>query len=65
MNHYSLDPKFIPMPLAMKILDAKAAVVMELEKLQKIPAWKLTKVRNKKEVIDEARNKDRKGHSNH
>ena len=58
MNHYSLVPKFIPMPQAMKIPDAKAAV----EKLDKIPAWQLTKVRNKKEVIDEARNKGRKVH---
>ena len=34
----------------------------ELEKLEKIPAWQLTKIRNKKEVIDEARNKGRKVH---
>ena len=27
----------------------------EWEKLEKIPAWNLTKVRGKKEVIDEAR----------
>ena len=33
-----------------------------MEKLKKIPAWQLTKVRNKKEVIDEARNKRRKVH---
>ena len=31
-------------------------------KLEKIPAWQLTKVRNKKEVIEEARNKGRKVH---
>ena len=31
------------------------------EKLE-IPAWQLTKVRNKKEVIDGARNKGRKVH---
>ena len=31
-------------------------------KIEKIPAWQLTKVRNKKEVIDEARNKGRKVH---
>ena len=31
-------------------------------KLEKIPAWQLTKVRNKKDVIDEARNKGRKVH---
>ena len=50
------------MPQAMKILDAKAAVVKEWDKIEKIAAWQLTKVRNKKEVIDEARNKGRKVH---
>ena len=30
------------------------------EKLRKIPAWQLTKVRNQKEVIDEAEKKGRK-----
>ena len=39
----------------MKIPAAKAAVDKEWEKLEKIPAWDLTKVRSKKEVIDEAR----------
>ena len=34
----------------------------EREKLEKILAWQLTKVRNKKEVIEEARNKGRKIH---
>ena len=34
----------------------------ELEKLEKISAWQLLKVRNKKEVIDEAKNKGRKVH---
>ena len=33
-----------------------------LARLEKIPAWQLTKVRNKKEVIEEARNKGRKVH---
>ena len=32
------------------------------KKLEKILAWQLTKVRNKKEVIEEARNKGRKVH---
>ena len=41
----------------MKIPDAKAAVVKEREKLKKIPAWQLTKVRNKRQVINDARNK--------
>ena len=34
---------------------ANAAVDKECEKLEKIPAWNLTKVRSKSEVIDEAR----------
>ena len=34
----------------------------EWEKLEKIPAWHLTKVRNQKEVIEEARTKGRKVH---
>ena len=50
------------MPQAVKIPDAKAAVVKECEKLEKIPAWLLTRVRNKKEMIEEARNKSRKVH---
>ena len=62
MTHYSLVHKFIPMPQALKIPDAKAAMEKQWEKLEKIPAWQLTKVRNKKEVIDEARNKGRKVH---
>ena len=33
-----------------------------LGKLEKIPAWQLTKVRNKREVIEETRNKDLKVH---
>ena len=43
------------MPQAMKIPAAKAAVDKEWEKLEKISAWNLTKVKSKKEVIDEAR----------
>ena len=55
LQHYNLFHKFIPMPQAMKIPAAKAAVDKEWEKLKKISAWNLTKVRSKKEVIDEAR----------
>ena len=54
--------KFIPMPQAMKILAAKAAVDKECEKLEKISAWNLTKVRSKKDVIDEARTSGAKVH---
>ena len=51
------------MPRAMKIPEAKKKTVdKELEKLKKIQAWNLAKVRNKSEVIDEARNKDVKKH---
>ena len=55
LQHYNLVHKFIPMPQAMKIPAAKAAVDKEWEKLEKISAWSLTKVRSKKQVIDEAR----------
>ena len=55
LQHYNLVHKFVPMPQAMKIPAAKAAVDKEWEKLEKISAWNLTKVRSKKEVIDEAR----------
>ena len=55
LQHYNLVHKFIPMPQAMKIPAAKAAVDKDWEKLEKFSAWNLTKVRRKKEVIDEAR----------
>ena len=54
--------KFIPMLQAMKIPAATSAVDKEWEKLEKIPAWNLTKVRSKSEVIDEARTKGVKVH---
>ena len=62
LQHHNLVPKNIPMPQAMKIPAAKAAVDKEWEKLEKIPAWNLTKVRSKKEVIDEARTKGAKNY---
>ena len=55
LQHYNLVHKFIPMPQAMKIPAAKAAVDKEWEQVEKISAWNLTKVRSKKEVIDEAK----------
>ena len=60
LQHYNLVHKFILMPQTMKIPAAKAAVDKEWEKLEKIPAWDLTKVRSKSEVIDAARTKARK-----
>ena len=62
LQHYNLVHKFIPMPQAMKIPAAKAAVDKEWEILEKISAWNLTKVRSKKEVIDEARTTGAKVH---
>ena len=62
LQHCNLVHKFIPMPQAMKIPAAKAAVDKEWEKLEKISAWNLTKVRSKKEVIDEARTNGAKVH---
>ena len=50
--------QIVPLPKAMKLPNAKATVVKDLENLR-VPAWQLTKIRNKKEVIDEAKN-DRK-----
>ena len=63
--HYSMKilvHNFIPLPQAMKIPAAKAAVDKECEKLEKISAWNLTKVKSKKEVIDEARTRGAKAH---
>ena len=42
LQHYNLVHKFIPLPQAMKIPAAKAAVEKEWEKLEKILAWNLT-----------------------
>ena len=60
--HNNMAHKFIPMPQAMKIPAAKAAVDNECEKLKKIPAWDKKKVRSRKEVIDVARTKGIKVH---
>ena len=46
----------------MRIPAAKAAVDKEWGKLKKCSAWNLTKVRSKKEVVDEARTKGAKVH---
>ena len=65
LQRYKLVHKFIPMPQAMKIPAAKAPVDKEWEKLEKISAWNLTKVRSKKEVIDDARTSGAKVHLPH
>ena len=61
-QHYNMMHKFIPLPQTLKIPAAKPSVDKEWEKLEKISAWNLTKVRSKKEVIDEARTKGAKVH---
>ena len=43
LQHYNLVHNFVPMPQAMIILAAKAAVDKEWEKLEKISPWNLTK----------------------
>ena len=53
MSDDNLVQKIIPKPQAMKILDAKAAVDKEWEKLEKMP-WKLTNVKSKRKVVLEA-----------
>ena len=47
LQHCNLVNKFIPMPQAVKIHAAKAAVDKKCGKLEKISAWNLTKVRSK------------------
>ena len=37
MTHYTLVHKFVPLPQAMKFLDAKATVDKDWEKLETIP----------------------------
>ena len=51
MTHYDVMHKFVPMPQAMNIQDATAAVDKEWKKLETIPAWQLDKVKSKKEVL--------------
>ena len=62
VTHYSLVHKFIPMPQAFKIQMQRRQWRKNGQKLKKLLAWQLTKVRNKKEVIDVARNKGSKVH---
>ena len=48
LNHYTLVHKFFPMPKAVKIPDAKAALDKECEKLETIPdSWRKSKSKKK------------------
>ena len=62
MTHYNLVHEFLPMPQAMKISDAKAAVDEEWKKLETISARQLEKVKSKKEAILEAQRHKKKVH---
>ena len=57
--HYNITIWFTNLFLCLKqwFPQQKSAVDKEWEKLEKIPAWDLTKVRSKSEVIDDARTK--------
>ena len=48
LGHYTLAYEFIPLRQAMKMLDAKAAVDKEWEKLEKLLAWQMTKNQEQK-----------------
>ena len=62
MTYYNLVHKFILMPLAMKILDAKAAVDQEWKKLETISAWQLEKVKSKKGLFSKHKETKKKVH---
>ena len=47
---------------AMKIPDANAAVDKEWKKLEKLPAWPMTKVKSEKKVIKKGQKEGRRVH---
>ena len=59
INHYNLAHQFIPMPQAMKIPDAKAAVDKEWQKLETIPAWQWEKLKSRGDAIMEAQKREK------
>ena len=62
MSHYNLAHKFTPMPQAMKIPDAKAAVDKELKKTRDDPSLGFGKSQEQEEVILEAPRDRKKVH---
>ena len=62
ISHCNLVHEFVPMPQAMNVPDAKTAVDKEWEKLEKLTAWQLDKVKSKKEAILEAQQEQKKVH---
>ena len=59
LSHYDLAHKLIPMPQAMEVSGAKAAVGQELEKFEKWAALQMTIVKSKREVILEAQRENK------
>ena len=49
------------MPQAMKIPDAKAAVLKEWKKLETVPAWQVDKMKSQKDVVMDAPRDRKKG----
>ena len=63
LRHYNLVTQIYSKASSNEDTRSKSiAVDKEWEKLEKIPAWEKTKVRNKSEVIDEARTTGAKVH---
>ena len=62
LNHYNLVHKFMPLLKAMKNTRCESSGGERMEKSEKIPARQRTKVRDKDEVIAEARHEGRKVH---
>ena len=62
LSHYDLVRKFNPMRQAMKIQMQRQQWRNNGKQLEEIRVWQLTKVRNKSEVIAEARNKSHTVH---
>ena len=57
LSHCNLVHKFIPMPQASKNSGCGGCSGERMGQSEKIPAWQLTKVRNKKQLIEEAMNR--------
>ena len=61
-SHYNLVRKFFLYAPSNEIPDAKAAVGKEWEKLEKMPAWQVAKVKRKREVIQQSQKEQRTVH---
>ena len=62
LSHHNFAHKPFAIPQAMKIPYAEATVDKEWKKLEKLPAWQVTNVKSKKEVIEKTQTKGRTVH---